>query len=188
MAKQFPALSDEHAAFIARQHIFFAASATADSRINLSPREASAFRVLGPNSACYLDQTGSGAETAAHLLVDGRLTIMFCSFEKVPLILRLYGTARSLMRGTPDYAAVLQTGFDGAESPGARQIVLLEVALVQTSCGYGVPFFDFVSERQQLKTWAAGQGDGGMAEYRARKNTVSLDGLPTGFGTTPTAE
>lgn len=139
MAKQFPALEDVHRDFIARQHIFFAASATAESRINLSPREASAFRVLGSNRACYLDQTGSGAETAAHLLADGRLTIMFCSFEKTPLILRLYGTARSLMRGTPDYAAVLQAGFEGVESAGARQIVLLDITLVQTSCGYGVP-------------------------------------------------
>lgn len=182
MAKQFPALEDAHRDFIARQHIFFTASATADSRINLSPREGSAFRVLGAGCACYLDQTGSGAETAAHLLADGRLTIMFCSFETQPLILRLYGRARSLLRGTPDYAATLDAAFGGVESPGARQIVLLDIETVQTSCGYGVPFFDFVAERPQLKTWAAAQGEDGVAAYRARRNTVSLDGLPTGFG------
>lgn len=182
MAKQFPALEPEHAEFIGRQHIFFTASATADSRINISPREASALRVLGPDAVCYLDQTGSGAETAAHLKADGRLTIMLCSFEKAPLIMRLYGEGRSLLRGTPDYDALLASAFGGAESPGARQIVRLDIAMVQTSCGYGVPFFDFVSERGQLKAWAGAQGPEGVAEYRAKKNLVSLDGLPTGFG------
>jgi hypothetical protein len=188
MAKQFPALDDDHRAFIARQHIFFTASATADSRINLSPREGSAFRVIGPHSVCYLDQTGSGAETAAHLLADGRLTIMFCSFQTQPLILRLYGRGRSLLRGTPDYAATLAAAFGGIESPGARQIVLLDIETVHTSCGYGVPFFTFVEERKQLKTWASAQGEQGMADYRARKNGVSLDGLPTGLGEPRAAE
>lgn len=182
MAKQFPALDEQHRDFIARQRIFFAASATADSRINLSPREGSAFRAIGPNAVCWLDQTGSGAETAAHLAADGRLTVMFCSFETQPQILRLYGRGRSLMRGSADYAAVLDEAFGGVETPGARQIVMLDVETVQTSCGYGVPFFTFVAEREQLKTWAAATGEAGMADYRARRNAVSLDGLPTGFG------
>lgn len=181
MAKQFPALLPEHVHFIARQHVFFTASATAESRINISPREASALRVLGPNAVCYLDQTGSGAETSAHLRADGRLTLMLCSFEKAPLIMRLYGQGQSLFRGSAGYAALLDGAFAGEESPGARQIVRLEVEMVQTSCGYGVPFFDFVSERAQLKTWAAGQGPEGVAAYRARKNLASIDGLPTGF-------
>lgn len=181
MAKQFPALDDTLTDFIARQHIFFAASAAAGSRINISPREGSAFRVLGPNAVCWLDQTGSGAETAAHLKADGRLTVMFCSFEKQPLILRLYGRGLSILRGTADYDALLASAFDGQESPGARQIVRLDVEMVQTSCGYGVPFFDFVSERGQLKTWAAAQGPDGVARYRAHKNLASIDGLPTGF-------
>lgn len=188
MAKQFPELAPEHSDFIARQHIFFAASATADSRINISPREASAFRVITPRQVCWLDQTGSGAETAAHLKADGRLTAMFCSFEKQPLILRLYGRGRNLLRGTQRYDALLDQLFDGEESPGARQIVILDVDLVQTSCGYGVPFFDFVSERTQLKTWAAAQGPDGVAEYRTRKNLVSIDGLPTGFPAAEAAE
>lgn len=181
MAKQFPALEPEHVDFIGRQHIFFTASATADSRINISPREGSALRVLGPNAVCYLDQTGSGAETAAHLKADGRLTIMLCSFGKTPLIMRLYGQGRSLLRGTRDYDALLASAFAGAELPGARQIVGLDIAMVQTSCGYGVPFFDFVSERVQLKTWAEATGVDGVAAYRAKKNLVSIDGLPTGF-------
>ena len=181
MAKQFPHLEPAHRDFIARQHIFFTASATASSRVNISPREASAFRVLGQDSVCYLDQTGSGAETAAHLLADGRLTIMFCSFETAPLILRLYGRGVSLMRGTEAYAGLLDEAFGGVEQPGARQIVRLDIELVQTSCGYGVPFFEFVSEREQLKTWAASQGPDGVQAYRANRNSVSLDGLPTGF-------
>jgi hypothetical protein len=181
MAKQFPALGPDHAAFVGRQHIFFTASATADSRINISPREGSALRVLGPTAVCYLDQTGSGAETAAHLRADGRLTIMLCSFEKAPMIMRLYGNGRSLLRGTPEYVALLAKAFGGEESPGARQIVRLDIEMVQTSCGYGVPFFDFVSERAQLKTWAEATGPDGVAEYRTTKNLVSIDGLPTGF-------
>jgi hypothetical protein len=182
MAKQFPHLEPAHRDFIARQHIFFTASATASSRVNISPREASAFRVLGQDSVCYLDQTGSGAETAAHLIADGRLTIMFCSFETAPLILRLYGRGVSLMRGTEAYAGLLDEAFGGVESPGARQIVRLDVKMVQTSCGFGVPFFEFVSEREQLKTWAAAQGPEGVEAYRANRNSASLDGLPTGFG------
>lgn len=181
MAKQFPALDDTLTAFIARQHIFFAASATADSRINISPREASAFRVMGPNAVCWLDQTGSGAETAAHMLADGRLTVLFCSFEQQPMILRLFGRGRSLARSTPGYDAMLAGAFAGEEAPGARQIVQMDIDLVQTSCGYGVPFFDFVSERTQLKTWAGALGAEGVAGYRARKNVVSIDGLPTGL-------
>jgi len=181
MAKQFPALLPEHVHFIARQHVFFTASATAESRINISPREASALRVLGPNAVCYLDQTGSGAETSAHLRADGRLTLMLCSFEKAPLIMRLYGHGTSLFRGSAAYRTLLDGAFAGEEAPGARQIVRLEVAMVQTSCGYGVPFFDFVAERAQLKTWAAAQGPEGVAAYRSRKNLASIDGLPTGF-------
>lgn len=182
MAKQFPALESAHIDFIARQKIFFTASAASGSRINISPREASCVRVLDARTVCYLDQTGSGAETAAHLIADGRLTLMFCSFEKDPLTLRLYGKGRSLKRGTNDYGRLLAEAFAGEETPGARQIVVLAVEAVQTSCGYGVPFFDFASERRQLKTWAAALGKDGTAEYRARKNAVSLDGLPTGFG------
>ena len=181
MAKQFAALEAAHSDFIARQHIFFAASATGDSRINISPREASAFRVIHSHCVAWLDQTGSGAETAAHIAADGRLTVLFCSFEKTPLILRLYGRGRNYLRDSQRYAALLDTAFGGVETPGARQIVLLDIDLVQTSCGYGVPFFDFVAERDQLKTWAASQGPAGVADYRAKKNVASIDGLPTGM-------
>ncbi|MBL6457131.1 pyridoxamine 5'-phosphate oxidase family protein [Belnapia sp. T6] len=177
MAKQFPRIEPAHAEFIGRQRIFFTASATAESRVNVSPREASALRLLGPNAVCYLDQTGSGAETAAHLRADGRPTIMVCAFEGPPLILRLYGRGQSLPRGTAGYAALLADHY-GEEPPGARQIVRLEIDLVQTSCGYGVPLFAPMGERPNLRRWAEAKGEAGLIAYRAEKNTRSLDGLP----------
>jgi hypothetical protein len=182
MAKQFQALTPEHSAFIAKQHLFFTASATAEGRINLSPKGLGGFRVISETSVCYLDLTGSGAETAAHLLADGRLTIMFCALEGPPLILRLYGTATSIMRGTSAYAELLSAHFQNEEPPGARQIIVQSIEMVQTSCGYGVPTFAYEGERPSLINWAQAKGEEGLKAYRAEKNTKSLDGLPTGFG------
>lgn len=181
MARQFSAISPELADFIQRQPIFFTASGAPGSRVNLSPREGAALRVLGSNAACYLDQTGSGAETAAHLIADGRITIMFCAFQGPPMILRLYGQGTSLLRGTPDYDAILAEHYDGREPMGARQIIRIAVDLVQTSCGYGVPLFDHLGDRDTLLNWAARKGEDGLAAYRAEKNTASIDGLPTGL-------
>ena len=180
MAKQFPALDDRLIAFIARQHIFFTASAAAGTRVNLSPRGADAFRVLGPNAAAYLDRTGSGNETAAHLRADGRLTVMFCAFEGAPTILRLYGRGAVLPRGGAAYAEMLSAAFAGSEPPGARQIVRLDIDLVQTSCGFGVPFYAFEGERPTLDRWAAGKSEAELDAYRRLKNARSMDGLPTG--------
>lgn len=181
MAKQFPALDDKLVAFIGRQSIFFAASAAEGTRVNLSPRGTDAFRVLGPNRVCWLDRTGSGNETAAHMRADGRLTAMFCAFEGPPLILRLYGRGHVLYRGTAAYEALLAEAFEGREPLGARQIVVLEADLVQTSCGYGVPLFDAVGPRDTLDRWAESKGEEGLAAYRLEKNAVSMDGLPTGL-------
>jgi hypothetical protein len=180
MAKQFAHIEPAHAAFIEQQHIFFTASAAATGRVNVSPRGTDAFRILDPNTVAYLDQTGSGNETAAHLLASGRLTIMFCGFESVPMILRLYGQGRSLPRGTPEYEALLAAAWENQETPGARQIIRLEIDLVQTSCGYGVPLFDYKEERPTLRAWAENKGEAGVAAYRRKKNVVSLDGLATG--------
>jgi hypothetical protein len=180
MAKQFEHIEPAHAAFIAEQHIFFTASAAATGRINISPRGADAFRVLNANTVAYLDQTGSGNETAAHLRASGRLTIMFCGFENVPMILRLYGQGRSLWKGTPEYAALLDTAFDNEEAPGARQIICLDVEMVQTSCGYGVPLFEFKEERPTLRRWAESKGEDGVAAYWRQKNVYSIDGFETG--------
>jgi hypothetical protein len=180
MAKQFEHIEPVHAAFIAAQHIFFTASAAPTGRVNISPRGADAFRVLDPNTVAYLDQTGSGNETAAHLRQTPRLTIMFCGFENMPLILRLYGQGRRLGRGTPEYTALLESAFGNLEPPGARQIIRLDVDMVQTSCGYGVPLFDYKEERPTLRRWAENKGEDGVAAYWREKNVRSIDGFDTG--------
>lgn len=181
MAKQFDRIEPAHRAFIEKQHIFFTASATASGRVNVSPKGLDALRVIDEHTVCYLDLTGSGSETAAHLLADGRLTIMFCAFEGAPNILRLYGQGRSLSRGGADYAQLLERHFDNIEPPGARQIVVLSCDLVQTSCGYAVPLFDYAAERPTLIRWAETKGEDGLRAYREEKNAVSIDGLPTGL-------
>jgi hypothetical protein len=181
MATKFASLDNKHRDFIARQHIFFTASAAAGSRVNVSPRPTDAFRVLGDNTVAYLDRTGSGNETSAHITAGGRMTIMFCAFDGPPMILRLYGKGRILPRGTPDYASLLAAEYGGHEPPGARQIVMLDVEMVQTSCGYGVPTFDYRGERPSLDNWAKAKGEAGLVAYRRQRNRVSIDGLPTGL-------
>lgn len=181
MAKQYDRLDERLIRFIQRQHLFFVASATADSRVNVSPKGLDALRVVQDNRVCYLDATGSGSETAAHLAADGRLTIMFCAFEGPPIILRLYGRGVAHRRGTAAYAELLQAQFAGRELAGARQIVVLDVDLVQTSCGYAVPLYGFEAQRDTLDNWAAQKGEDGLAAYRREKNRVSIDGLPTGL-------
>ena len=181
MAKDFPALNAHHRDFIARQHFFFTATAAAGTRINISPRSTDQFRVLGDNAALYLDRTGSGNETSAHLLADGRMTIMFCAVEGPPLILRLYGRGRVIVRGSEEYAGLLAGEFAGTEPLGSRQMVRLDFDLVKTSCGYGVPLMSYEGERDTMDRWADAKGPDGIVDYWAEKNMVSIDGLPTGF-------
>jgi hypothetical protein len=181
MASQFHRIEPNLRAFIERQRIFFTASAASQGRVNVSPKDAASFRVLDASTVAYLDQTGSGNETSAHLKATGRLTIMFCAFEGAPLILRLYGRGRVYRRGGADYARLLEDTFDGVEPAGARQIVTLDIEMVQTSCGYGVPLFDYQGERPSLLRWAEAKGENGIEAYRREKNTVSIDGLPTGW-------
>lgn len=181
MGKRFSSIEDAHRDFIARQHIFFNASAAEQGRVNISPKDAASLRILGANQALYLDQTGSGNETAAHLRRQDRLTLMFCAFEGAPVILRLYGLGRIVPRDSAEYRELLASAYDGVEPPGARQMVLLDVDLVQTSCGYGVPFFDYVGERDTLRRWATAKGEEQLQEYRREKNTVSIDGFSTGI-------
>jgi len=180
MSSKFTSIAREHRAFIERQKIFFVASAAPKGRVNVSPKGMSTLRVLGVNDVAYLDVTGSGSETRAHLLAsdDKRLTIMFCAFEGEPLILRLYGQAQSLMRGTSEYTALLPQ-FE--EIPGARQIVRLAVDLVQTSCGMGVPLFDYREDRQNLMRYWTAQGIDKLRKYWGLKNKQSIDGWPTEF-------
>lgn len=178
MARFYDQLSPQLSDFIRRQHLFFTASAARSGRVNVSPKGLDSLRILDPHSVAYLDLTGSGNETAAHLLENGRLTLMFCSFEGAPMILRLYGHGEALAPEHADWAA-LRPQFP--ELPGARQIIRLRIEAVQTSCGMGVPYFDFAGERDDLLSWAERKGAEGLAAYRRDKNTRSIDGLPTGL-------
>jgi hypothetical protein len=178
MAKFFPALDDNLKAFIARQHLFFVASTAGDGRVNLSPKGLDSLRVLDDKRVAYLDITGSGNETAAHLLADGRMTLMFCAFEGDHLILRLYGRGRSIKPGDPEWSA-LSPLFPTL--PGTRQIILLDIESLQTSCGAGVPLYEYLGERTELLGWLEKKGEQSVREYQHEKNQVSIDGLPTGL-------
>ena len=181
MAKQFEALNSDLRDFIQRQNIFFVSSATADSRVNISPREISALRIIDDHSVIYLDRTGSGNETAAHMLADGRLTIMFCSFSGPPQIMRLYGTGTSVGWENPEFEDLISKYYGSVTPLGTRQIIRLEFDLVQTSCGYGVPLFDYKGERAAIENWHDNKGPDGIQSYWEQKNLSSMDGLPTGL-------
>lgn len=176
MGQCHSALSGSHIEFIARQKVFFVGTATADSRVSVSPKGMDSFRVLGGNRVAWLNVTGSGNETAAHVQIAPRMTIMFCSFEGDPLILRLYGTAKAVHQGDPEWQA-LYSLF--TPLPGARQIFDVAVDLVQTSCGMAVPRFDYAGEREMLQDWARKKGEAGIRQYWEEKNQQSLDGIPT---------
>jgi predicted pyridoxine 5'-phosphate oxidase superfamily flavin-nucleotide-binding protein len=181
MAKKFSRIESVHRDFIQRQRIFFTGSAAADGRVNVSPKGLDTLRILSDNCIAYLDLTGSGNETAAHLRLNDRLTVMFCALDGPPSILRLYGKGRVLARGVPEYADLIVRHFSGKELPGARQIVVLEIDLLQTSCGFGVPTFQYVGDRPVLTQWAESKGIEGLAAYRREKNAKSIDGFPTGL-------
>jgi hypothetical protein len=173
MAQRFTEIKDSFRQFIEQQKIFFVATATADGRVNLSPKGMDSLRVLERNRVLWLNATGSGNETAAHLQESSRMTLMFCAFNGTALILRLYGTARMILPGNAGWDE-LQALFP--PNPGARQLVDVQVDLVQTSCGQAVPFFDYIGERDELNAWAMKKGEEGLRLYRQQKNTLSLDG------------
>ena len=179
MAKQFPRLEPHHRHFIAEQRMFFTASAAQTGHVNVSPRGTDMFRVLADDAVMYLDRTGSGNETAAHLAIDPRLTIMFCAVAGPPSILRLYGRGRVVHRQSDEFAALLAERFGGLAPLGARQMVRLDVERVQTSCGYGVPLYDYREERPQMDGWARAKGPDGIEEYWREENRTSFDGFPT---------
>jgi hypothetical protein len=179
MAKFFPELTPAHQTFIAAQKIFFVASAPADGRVNLSPKGMNTFRVLSSRRVGYLDVTGSGNETAAHLAENGRITLMLCAFEGAPLIFRMYGRGHAV-RPRDDEWNQLRPLF-GPPLPGERQLIVADIESVQTSCGYAVPFFDYVEERDQLNSWAEKKGPEGIAAYWEKHNQQSIDGLATGL-------
>ena len=174
MAEFFDTISEKHAAFIAAQPVFFVATAAAGARINLSPKGMDCFRVLDDRRVAYLDVAGSGNETHAHLAADGRITVMFCAFDRAALILRLYGHGRAIL---PQDARWAEMAAPFTLLPGTRQIFEIAVDQVQTSCGWGVPFMTFERERQTLRKAHAQIDDARRLEIFAGR-TTSIDGLP----------
>jgi hypothetical protein len=185
MGKTYAGLDKRLAEFIRSQHVFFVATAPsgADGHVNVSPKGyRDTFAVLGPMTFAYLDLTGSGAETIAHLRQNGRITLMFCSFSDTPKILRIYGTGRPVLPADPDWAA-LAAQFphnDGAGPDGGNQraIIMVEADRIADSCGYAVPVMELVSERDLLTRWSERKSPEHLAAYRIEHNTASIDGLP----------
>lgn len=175
MADFTDTLTDKHIAMIAKQPVFFVATAAQNARINLSPKGYDAFRVLAPDRVAYLDLAGSGNETHAHLAADGRITLMFCNFDRPALILRIYGRGKPILPQDPEWAGLAE---HFTLIPGARQIFVIDVESVQTSCGWGVPFMAYEAERPTLKK-AHAQSDPAEWEAKMATRTQSIDGLPT---------
>jgi hypothetical protein len=177
MGKFFDAISPELASFIEEQPMFFVGTAplASSGHVNLSPKGLDTLRILSPNRVAYLDLTGSGNETAAHLQENGRITFMFCSFGKTPMILRLYGRGRVVPIDSaewPEWAELFPV------LPGTRQVIVGEIERVQTSCGFGVPLMDLVEPRETLTRWVEKKSPGELRAYWHQKNARSLDGLP----------
>lgn len=176
MGKRFTEISEKFKTFIEAQKIFFVGTAASEGRVNISPKGMDSLRVLDSNNVIWLNMTGSGNETATHLLENKRMTIMFTAFEGNPMIMRLYGEAQVYHPRDPEWKEHIQAFPITA---GARQIFHLKVDLVQTSCGMAVPYYDYVEEREQLKDWAEKIGPDGVKKYWTEKNQVSLDGKET---------
>jgi len=178
MAKFYDKLTSRLQKFIKNQKIFFVATAPKNGRINLSPKGMDSLRVVGENRILWLNVTGSGNETAAHLLENDRITIMMCSFEGVPNILRIYGKGKAIHPKDADWKNVVRLF---PETPGTRQIFDIKVESAQTSCGMSIPFFDYKGEREQLNDWAKEKGEDGIEQYWEDRNLTSIDGKPTGL-------
>jgi len=178
MAKVLPQIDTELQGWIAAQPLFFVATAplAGEGHINLSPRGLDTFRVLDHHKVAWLDFTGSGNESAAHLAENGRITIMFCAFSGAPRILRLYGRGHVVLPDTSGWQE-LRAQFP-AQVPPARQIVVVEVERIQTSCGFGVPLLDYQQQRDELLAWAERKGPEGLRDYQRQNNRISIDGLP----------
>ena len=181
MGKLHDSIKPPHKEFIENQHLFFVATAplSAAGRVNLSPKGMDCFKVLSQQQVAYMDLISSGNETSAHTLENGRITIMFCSFGTTPNILRLYGKGFAVLPGTAEweeYAAHFTI------YPSTRQIIVANIDLVQTSCGFGVPMYQYTGEREIHFEWAEKKGTDGLQEYVQQNNLTSLDGLPTDLG------
>ena len=177
MGKVLERIDGETAQWLEAQPVLFVATAplSGDGHVNCSPKGGDCLRVLGPMEVAYLDYTGSGAETAAHLRENGRIVLMFCAFAGRPSIVRLHGTGEVVTPGHSDWAD-LAARFP--PNPGARAVVRVRVSRVSTSCGFSVPLMSYEADRDVLDRWAAAKGEDGLRDYRAEKNARSIDGLP----------
>jgi len=178
MGKRYESLDSTHVDFISNQKLFFVATAMKAGSINLSPKGMDSFRIIDTTKILWLNLTGSGNETATHLQYNKRMTIMFCAFEGKPMILRLYGEARAFHERDSFWKEHIGKF---PEIAGSRQLIEMRIKLVQTSCGMGIPLLDYKAERNMLNIWAENKGAKGLMEYMGKKNTNSLDGLPTGI-------
>jgi len=184
MARTFDSIDERLKEWLEAQPVFFVASAPldADGHVNVSPKgNRHELAVLGPHAVAYLDQTGSGAETIAHLRDNGRVVLMACAFSGPPRIVRLHGRGRTVARGDGDWeplAAALASKGAGLSGPGVRSIVHIDVTRVADSCGYGVPIMTFESHRDTMDQWSDRKGPGGILAYQAANNCTSIDGLP----------
>ena len=176
MGKVYEQLNESLMDFIGRQHVFFVGTApdAPDGHLNLSPKGLDTFRILGPKSVAYLDLTGSGIETVAHLRQNGRITILFCAFEGRPLIVRLYGRGRVVEPGEPEFGGLIDRF---PEYPGVRSVIVVELERVADSCGFAVPLYEYQGERSQLIAYAEKKGPEGMEAYKTQKNRESIDGI-----------
>jgi hypothetical protein len=178
MAKFSDSILEQHREFIEKQKMFFVSSAPlgAEGHVNLSPKGIDSFRVLSPKRVAYMDIIGSGNETSAHLLENGRITFMFCAFEGPPNILRLYGKGQTILSGAMEWDE-LSAHFQ--LQLATRQIIVADIHKVQTSCGFSVPLYEYMGERDHAEKWALSKGAEGLEAYKAEKNCISMDGLPT---------
>ena len=178
MGKPGTKLNPQHIAFIQERHVFFVATAPNEGKINLSPKGIDTFRIIDETTVAWLNLTGSGNETAAHVWENGRITIMMCAFEGNPNILRIYGKARAVHPEDPEWSEVSK---DFPDLPGTRQIFVVHVEGVMNSCGFGVPIMEYKEERSTLLDWAEKKGKDGIKQYQLDNNVTSLDGLETGL-------
>ena len=178
MGAKFQKLETKHIEFIEKQHVFFTGTAGAEGFVNVSPKGLDSFRIIDESTVVWLNLTGSGNETAAHVVENERMTIMFCSFTEEALILRLYGDAIVIHRQDDKWDDYINKF---PETPGSRQIFELNINMVQTSCGWAVPFYDYKGDRKTYGKWASNRGEEQLAKDWLETNTQSLDGKDTGI-------
>ena len=184
MGKVFDVIDEKLVSWIRAQRMFFVATAplAGDGHVNCSPRGLDSFVVLGPREVAWLDLTGSGVETIAHLRENRRIVLMFCAFDGPPRIVRLHGRGTVVEPGDPEFAA-LRARFGG--QGGVRAVIRVACQRISDSCGYGVPLYEHRGDRPQLEQWAQRKGPEGVRAYQAEHNAQSLDGLPGLRATSP---